>query len=223
MNINGQSVQVDMRMMKRKSMRLALTDEGVVDLRVPMGCSQLEVARFLDKHESWLVQRLTQLQENKLSRLNEFQHLGRYLPLVRLSGLKAVEVAEDLVRIPDDWNDEQILAALENWRRRFAQEEFGRQIDEWWPLFSRFARSRPVLRVKKMRTRWGSLSARGYINLNLALTQMPPELIELVVVHELCHLKHMDHGKGFQALMTQALPDWRIREQQLKALAKNMV
>src|SRR5690606_39832156 len=81
-----------------------------------------------------------------------------------------------------------------------------------------FASQRPQLRIKKMRTRWGSLSQRGYINLNLALMQLPEHLLELVVVHELCHLKHFDHGPGFRALMSQCLPDWRVREQQLSQL-----
>src|SRR5690554_7982974 len=67
-----------------------------------------------------------------------------------------------------------------------------------------------------MRTRWGSLSQRGYINLNLAFIQLPEALMELVVVHELCHLKHFDHGVGFKQLMTQCFPDWRERERALQ-------
>src|SRR5690554_5936291 len=78
-------------------------------------------------------------------------------------------------------------------------------------------------RVKKMRTRWGSLSQRGYINLNLALIQLPEALMELVVVHELCHLKHFDHGVGFKQLMTQCLPDWRERERALQAYGHQLL
>ena len=53
--------------------------------------------------------------------------------------------------------------------------------------------------------------------------QLPAELIELVVVHELCHLKHFDHGTGFKSLMSEALPDWRQREKRLQQASANVL
>lgn len=44
---------------------------------------------------------------------------------------------------------------------------------------------------------------------------LTPDLIELVVVHELCHLRHFDHGPGFRALMSECLPDWRERDKRI--------
>ena len=73
----------------------------------------------------------------------------------------------------------------------------------------------PVLRVKKMRSRWGSLSRRGYINLSLALMQYPPAVIDYVVMHELCHLEYMHHGPAFHALMDRRMPDWPARKRRL--------
>lgn len=66
-----------------------------------------------------------------------------------------------------------------------------------------------------MKSRWGSLSSRGYINLNLELIKTPLPCIEYVVLHELCHLEHMNHGPGFRRLLSQCLPDWQQRRQQL--------
>lgn len=223
LEVDGQMVSVDMKMMRRKSMRLSVTEQGVIDLRVPVDAGKADVLRFLQKHDDWLIERLRHHRQRQDRHLLEFQHLGQSLPLIRSDSIRRLEVLEDRVRVPSNWNDEQVLNALDKWRRVFAREEFSRQIDLWWPLFSQFAPAKPTLRVKKMRTRWGSLSTRGYINLNMALTQMPGELIELVVVHELCHLKHMDHGKGFQALMSQALPDWRAREKQLEEHARRLL
>jgi len=57
----------------------------------------------------------------------------------------------------------------------------------------------------------------------LALMQLPLDLIELVVVHELCHLKHFDHGPGFRRLMTECLPDWQQRDKQLNHLSQNVL
>jgi len=72
--------------------------------------------------------------------------------------------------------------------------------------------------VRTMNTRWGSCSsATGRITLNLKLFYKPDPSVEYVIVHELCHLIHPDHGKGFYALLEKELPDWKPRRKQLKA------
>ena len=81
--------------------------------------------------------------------------------------------------------------------------------------FSRFPLPRLSLRV--MRTRWGSLSPRTGMCLNVLLVHFPEEAIEYVVVHELCHLYYHGHGKRFYALLEAVLPDWRQRKQLLNA------
>lgn len=217
--IDGQNVPVDIRMMRRKSMRLSVTDQGRIDLRIPVGCRQDDVSLFLHKHHAWLVERLQRADVVQLRRLSEFPHLGEILPIKRTAERSLVLDADEL-RVPEHWTDEQMLAAMDRWRRGFARKEFERHIDTWWPVFCQYGVARPVLRVKKMKTRWGSLSTRGYINLNLALTQVAPDLIELVVVHELCHIRYMNHGAGFQRLMSQHVPDWRQREQALDKIGR---
>ena len=77
-----------------------------------------------------------------------------------------------------------------------------------------------ALRVKKMRSRWGSLSSRGYINLNLKLIELAPELIEMVVVHELCHSHYFDHSANFYRLMADKLPHYKALEAQLRSIEK---
>jgi hypothetical protein len=71
--------------------------------------------------------------------------------------------------------------------------------------------------VRIMNTRWGSCSsATGRITLNLKLYFKTDLCIEYVIVHELCHLIHPDHGNGFYTLLERELPDWKHRRKQLK-------
>ena len=70
--------------------------------------------------------------------------------------------------------------------------------------------------IRCQRTRWGSCSARGNLNFNCLLMLTPPDVIDSIVVHELCHLKHMNHSKRFYAEVTKALPDYGERQQWLK-------
>ena len=69
---------------------------------------------------------------------------------------------------------------------------------------------------RNMKSRWGSCQpATGRICINVRLALYPPECLEYVVVHELCHLRERGHGSAFRALMDAALPDWRLRRAKL--------
>ena len=89
-------------------------------------------------------------------------------------------------------------------------------------VFPRFEKvlggKKPVLKVRDMRTRWGSCHpAKRQITLAARLALQPPAAIEYVVVHEYCHFVHPDHQAGFWALVESILPDWKAR----RALLRN--
>ncbi|HIZ30736.1 MAG TPA: M48 family metallopeptidase [Candidatus Fournierella merdipullorum] len=89
-------------------------------------------------------------------------------------------------------------------------------------VFPRFEKvlggKKPVIKVRDMRTRWGSCHpAKRQITLAARLALQPPAAIEYVVVHEYCHFVHPDHQAGFWALVESILPDWKAR----RALLRN--
>ena len=70
--------------------------------------------------------------------------------------------------------------------------------------------------IRSQRTRWGSCSAQGNLNFNCLLMLAPPEVLDSVVVHELCHRKEPNHSKRFYAEVLRVLPDYRARQKWLK-------
>ncbi len=70
--------------------------------------------------------------------------------------------------------------------------------------------------VKKLSSRWGSCSSLGNLNFNQRLCLLPADLFDYVVVHELCHLKELNHGRVFWRLVESVLPDWKKRRERLK-------
>ena len=73
----------------------------------------------------------------------------------------------------------------------------------------------PPWRARFMKSQWGSCNASGKLALNTHLVKLPEKLVDYVLVHELCHLKQMNHGKRFQGLMDAHQPDWRERQSEL--------
>jgi predicted metal-dependent hydrolase len=78
--------------------------------------------------------------------------------------------------------------------------------------------------VKNMKTRWGSYSVKtGTISLSLKLVHKPVACLEYIIVHELGHIKHPNHGKGFVAYMNDFLPFWRETRNTLNALLQDFI
>ena len=91
-------------------------------------------------------------------------------------------------------------------------------LERMLPLAAPLGVARPELRLRKMRSQWGNCHyQQGYITLNTALAGCPEPLQDYVVLHELVHFLHHDHGQPFKATMTRLMPDWKLRRCELKA------
>ena len=77
----------------------------------------------------------------------------------------------------------------------------------------------PQIHFRGMRKKWASLSTVGRLTLNTELLDLPRDLGEFVIVHELVHLLAPNHGKVFKSFMLAYLPDWERREQRLRSFA----
>ncbi len=70
--------------------------------------------------------------------------------------------------------------------------------------------------IRTQKTRWGSCSSKGNLNFNCLLMLAPPEVLDSVVVHELCHRKHMNHSRAFYAEIESVFPNYKTHHAWLK-------
>jgi hypothetical protein len=104
---------------------------------------------------------------------------------------------------------ERVRALLEGWFRERAKVQFSARVEKWKPWCEARGLPAPTARLLKMSKRWGSSHRDGRILLNPDLVKAPAICVDYVIAHEVCHLKHPDHGRAFLRLMGQVFPDWR--------------
>lgn len=126
----------------------------------------------------------------------------------RSSGLLMVETPAPLDRAA-------VGQQVERWYTAQAKRVFAERLDVCYARVAHWGLPKPALRLRAMKTRWGSLSAKGSMSLNRVLVQAPVDLIDYVILHELCHLREMNHQPPFYALLSALLPTWRADRQRL--------
>jgi predicted metal-dependent hydrolase len=110
--------------------------------------------------------------------------------------------------------------ALERWYRRQARLEIAPRLDA---AVARAGTKYSGLTIRGQRTRWASCSSKGAMSFNWRLLLAPPEVLDYVVEHEVCHLEVMDHSPRFWALLAARVPDWRARSAWLRRYGSTLV
>lgn len=134
---------------------------------------------------------------------------------------RALRVGDELIlelkNPKDEMKRKRLFKCFMNEVCRSVCEE---KLDLLCPRFEKYGVERPELKIRSMRSRWGSCHYnKGVITINSRLLAAPDECIELVVAHELCHFVHPNHSPAFYGLLASILPNWRERNAMLKKAA----
>jgi predicted metal-dependent hydrolase len=109
-------------------------------------------------------------------------------------------------------DDRAVARALRSWLIGIAHEELGRELSRLARQYGfQFSRAQ----VRRQRTRWGSCSVSGTISLNMCLLFQSPAVARYLLVHELCHTRHMNHSRTFWSLVESIEPDYRALDREL--------
>jgi predicted metal-dependent hydrolase len=178
-----------------RARRLRVTVGGGVEAVVPRGVSDRQLDRFLDEARPWIERQVRE----------RVPKLGLDVPGVVWVGL------QPRLAPPGD---------VEGWYR----EEARRRIAAAVARESRRLGVRPGrIGIRDPRTRWGSCSARGNLSFSWRLVIAPAEVLEYVVVHELCHLRELNHSKRFYRLLDEVRPGWRAQSAWLRDFGQELL
>ena len=184
---NPHTIAYTLTRSSRRSYALEVSGTGEVTVRVPLRMSERSVDRILQERQDWIL-----------------SHRQQQLA-------KAAEKASHQSALTDE---ERIYL-----QRRYVQRAasaFPALVAKYEPFLP--ASHRPITRIsiRAQKTRWGSCSSKGTLSFNWKLLLAPQEVIDYVVIHELCHLCEMNHSDRFWALVESIQPDYKLHRKWLK-------
>ncbi len=212
---------------RRRSIGMTVRPEGL-QVRAPLGTSLAAVERVLHDKADWIVRKLAEQQERGRQVHSARLQWGAQAELPYLGGTLVLALAVPLpgrtpallqpegvlqLSLGAEASAEQIRSRVHAWWLQAARRHFTARLEHFAPQLGVQWRS---LRLSSARTRWGSARSDGAIRLNWRLLHYAPEIIDYVVVHELSHLRHMDHSPRFWATVGSVLPDFRALRRQLR-------
>lgn len=216
---------------KRKTLAIKVNTDLQVTVIAPVDADYADVQTVVRRRAPWILRKQREF-ERYLPKLPPRQYVSgethRYLG--RQYRLKVIQDDQSCVKLtrgylhvwtPDKANTRHVQRQVEGWYRRQAQRVFRDRLQALLPRFAHVEIPQPELKIRKMKSRWGSARKSGSITLNLKLMQVPKHYIDYVVVHEFCHLVEHNHSKRYYALLDRMMPDWRERRQRLNEYQVN--
>ena len=218
-------LRVEVLRSKRKTSVLHIVGDEL-QIRVPNRVRDRKIVEILETKERWIRNKVIQLQNQRITNKREFisgesfSLFGRNLYLKVLEGGKVgTQLIDDYlittVRTSEigDLRKSRIKTYLEKW---YIHEAY-QKLEEKVMRYSKIIRVSPrEIKVRNYKTRWGSCDNKGRLTFNFHLIKAPHEIVDYVVIHELCHMIQPNHSKFFWDEVARFDPSFKNHKKWLK-------
>ena len=222
----------ELRISRRaRHVRIKVTPLGEIVVVIPAGMDPSTVPRLLEKKRAWLQSVLQQIAERQGSAPASHSLRPDRIELMAIDETWQVEYARQrrhkpIISAPHrrlvlntDLSSRTNAGHLRDWLQQRARQV----LPEWLQQTSEEV-GLPFTRVqiRGQKTRWGSCSSRHTISLNRNLLLLPAATVRYLLIHELCHTRHMNHSASFWRLVTKLMPDYQQHENNLRAATRTL-
>ena len=209
-----------------KRQRITISAKGV-KVVAPYLSPNHHINSFIDSNLDWIKKKYSELGQVKKQRLElvdngKLQLFGEDLT-IKISPQTAkkpsflVNGSYLYITANPNLTQKELLNKFINWLK----EELEVYLDYKINIFAKELKLSPKrIFIKRQKSLWGSCSHQGNLNFNLALIFCKKELIDYVIVHEMCHLKHLNHSTKFWKLVESIIPDYKLKRKKLKGSGK---
>lgn len=216
----------------RRTLAIQIKPEGTIIVKAPLLLPQFEIDKFVNSKIDWISKVLkklakqtsefTKADKHTYDEQDEFYYLGVKYPL-RFSNeySKKVYFSSGFI-IPDIYQHNKktiVKKLLLNWYKKQARDIFEQRLLIY---SSKYELKFNEFRLTSAKTRWGSCTSTNNIRLNWKLLMAPLEVLDYVVIHELCHTVHHNHSKNFWNSVSDIEPNYKDRKAWLRKNGHNL-
>lgn len=209
---------------RARRLRLTVTSKGA-RVSYPRGTHPGQIHAFLRSHADWLERKLEELNlvvkplpPLRVGYPTTFPLRGETVELDWAEGpYPRIEAQASGITLVIPRPNTRALPVARGLLATYFEAQMRRDVSRWLAGYvPQLGLAPTALRIRAMKSLWGSLDTRDRINLDLALALAPPAALRYVLVHELCHLKVRSHAPRFWALVETLFPDWREQRDWLR-------
>lgn len=214
---------------KRKTFTISVDSNGNIIVKAPSRLSDEKVLELVKEKSRWIKEKLLAVMEIESQRHcrhyvngDTFNYLGTEYALQLLEDRSKKKLIVDLyddkllVTFPGQERimyEANIKDAIKKWYKQKAKIKILERVTYYEKYFSE--KRGPVI-VKEQKKRWGSCTKDGTLRFNWKIIMAPEPIIDYLVVHEMCHLRYMNHANEFWNLVESILPDYKSRKEWLR-------
>ena len=210
--------QARLRRSGRKTLGISVHPNGLIELVAPARARIEDILAKVTKRAAWIRRQRRnfaamngQRAARRYSSGATHRYLGRQY---RLKVIRGEPIGVKLVGayfrvVTENGTEAEVEECLVVWMRKRAMDQLVRRVEAWKDWCQRNRLPAPRIHLRSMPKRWGSAKRDGRIWFNPELVRTPSVCIDYVVAHEICHLKHPNHGPEFYRQLDLLVPDWR--------------
>jgi predicted metal-dependent hydrolase len=208
---------------RAKRLSIKVFPRGRVEVVAPRRTSARAVKAFVEENQAWISRARESFAANYTPesfvlpqrielRTIDARYIVNYQPTAGTQTVR-YRCAHNILTLSGNTGDRDVcVKALKRWLSEMARTAFAPQLSA---LSQRIDTTYQKMHIRLQRTCWGSRSSSGTISINLSLLFLAPELTRYLMIHELCHGRHMNHSKRFWKLVSKYEPDYKNLDRRL--------
>ncbi len=223
-----EEIEFDLLYLDKKHLSITVEPDSRVKVYAPNGKPLDQVLLRVRRRAPWIIR-----QKRHFDRFKPPLPPRRYVSgethvyLGRQYRLKVISAKQESVKLkgkylevrtPERHDSERIKSLVLDWYKEHARVIYEKRLEACYQVAKKYGVPYPGIKMRRMKTRWGSCSKSGDILLNTELIKAPIHCVEYVIMHELCHMKVRNHDKEFYKLLARCMPDWEKRKQRLESV-----
>lgn len=216
---------------RRKTSQLKIINTQTLELTVPYFTGEAYIKQLLADKSGWIIKKISALAKIDNNPINksfcngaQVLYLGHPYTLSLLPDkiehpFIILDTHHILIRFPQQMDEKSVVLkyVLKDWFIKNASKILEEKTRYWSDVIGVLPKT---IRIKEQKTRWGSCSSLGAINYNWRIIMSPPSVVDYLVIHELCHLRFLNHSINFWNLVKQFTPNYKEHRAWLRANGK---